>query len=287
MWFSLPLRSRDDGDAAGRADAVPAAAALAFGRPVRPPSSWTWTVLPGLDIGRAGRRSGCGTSCRAPVVTLIVWPFAVLMVSVSPSTDSTVPWTVSPPPSPPPKPPRPKPGAPLAPGAKLPPGKAPSEDATVARSVAPMRPPCRDRREGDAADRDGGGDDEDEVEPAAAGRRLAGRAGGRGDRDRRRRDRRRGHRRRLRRDRLERLRSAAGSRDGSVRSVMWFSLSFVAEGGDGIESGGLARRPDAEDDADREAEQDGGDDRRGVERRSPSRRAGRSPPRRRGRRRCR
>ena len=101
-----------------------AASALAFGRPVRPPSSWTWTVFPAVTSD-ALASVWVWYVVDAPVVTVMVWPFAVLMVSVSPSTDSTVPWTVSPPPSPPPKPPRPKPGAPLAPGTKLPPGNAP------------------------------------------------------------------------------------------------------------------------------------------------------------------
>ena len=35
------------------------------------------------------------------------------------------------------------------------------------------------------------------------------------------------------------------------------SFSFVAQGADGIEAGGLSRRPDAEHDTDHEAEQDG------------------------------
>src|SRR6478735_9038050 len=48
----------------------------------------------------------------------MVWPFAVLIVTVSPSTDWTVPLMVSPAPPKPPRPP-PNPGAPLPRGAKL------------------------------------------------------------------------------------------------------------------------------------------------------------------------
>src|SRR5207342_3847941 len=52
--------------------------------------------------------------------------------------------------------------------------------------------------------------------------------------------------------------------------VTWVSLSFVAQGADGVEAGGLACRPDAEHDPDREAEQDGRDDGHGVEDEAPA-----------------
>src|SRR6478735_8719783 len=248
--------------------AVPTGAAvvaLAFGRPVKPPSIWTWTVLPAWTSA-AVASVWVWYVVDAPVVTLIVSPFAVLMVRVSPSTDSTVPWTVSPPPNPPP---RPKRGAPLAPGTKLPPGKAPPKTrplplvpfvpdaAAVPRPIANATPPMAtaaamtstrfSKRPLDDDLRTGPGTEATVTGAGATG--AVGTAVGSGSTGT----------------------NGSVERDGGVCSkLMDISLSFVAQGGDGIESSGLARRPDAEDDADREAEQHSGDDGGRVELEAPT-----------------
>src|SRR6478752_5485674 len=245
--------------------AVPTGAAvvaLAFGRPVKPPSIWTWTVLPAWTSA-AVASVWVWYVVAAPVVTLIVSPFAVLMVRVSPSTDSTVSWTVSPPPKPPP---RPKRGAPLAPGTKLPPGKAPPKTrplpvgpdaAAVPRPIANATPPMAtaaamtrtklSKRPLDDDLRAGPGTAATVTGAGATGAvGTAVPSGATGTK-------------------------GSVERDGGVCSkLMDISWSFVAQGGDGIESGGLARRPDAEYDADGEAEQDRGDDGGGVELEAPT-----------------
>ena len=205
-------------------------------------------------------------------MTWIVWPLAVLIVMVSPSTETTVPLTVRPAPPPPNAAAAPPTEAGLAAGARR--EAAAREGAAEAAAARAGRGRCRGRgpadRERDAADGDRERDAEDDVE--RRGRRpddffLAGTTGGGAAVTGAGRDRRRSGRTTRPWARVRPGCTAAGTMGRFGSRLTWDSLSmgapwsFVAQGADGIETGGLARRPDAEDDADREAEQDGRDDR--------------------------
>ena len=176
MSVSLARRSGDDGDAAGRADGTGRSAAGA--RPEAAAAAPRHVDLdldrgPGLDVRGArgglrvvGRRGAGRDRDRRPL--------AVLIVIVSPSTDSTVPLIVRPaPPRAPPNPPRPKPGAPLAPGAKLR-GKAPPMPCRGPCRSRPRRAPSRPTAKATPPIATAAATTEDDVEEAAARAGLAG-----------------------------------------------------------------------------------------------------------------